>query len=61
VVAQDDCRVALYRRDADGAWPTTPSVHTRDDALALPGLTTGIAVDELYDGILDETGLSHLR
>jgi len=57
LVAQDKRHVMIYRSDR-------PDVGTRyavDDALDLPGLTAPITIDEIYRGILDESGASVLR
>ena len=61
VVAQDERRVRVYRRSAGGAWEQEPEVCRVGDSFALPTMTSDIAVDEIYDEILDPSGRSLLR
>ena len=44
-----------------GEWRTEPDVYRDGDSCDLPNLTGSIAVDEVYDDILDGTGRSLLR
>jgi Uma2 family endonuclease len=58
LVAQDERRVKVYRRE-DSSWT---SVTYRDgDSFDLPSLDGPILVDDIYDGILDRAGRSLLR
>jgi Uma2 family endonuclease len=52
---------AYYRRDEGGAWRNEPNVYRDGDRFELPRLTRAIAVDEVYDDILDVAGHSLLR
>ncbi len=61
IVAQDARQVRVYRRGAGGGWAGAPEVFGAGDRFELPCLTSAIAVDELYDGILDPAGRSLLR
>ena len=61
LAAQDERRVRVYRRGADGTWGAAPDVHGDGDSFELPGLDRPIRVDELYDDILDDGGRSLLR
>ena len=61
LAAQDERRVRVYRRGADGTWASNPDVHGNGDSFELPGLTRAVTVDELYDDILDGGGASLLR
>jgi Uma2 family endonuclease len=60
LAAQDARHVRVYRRDDRGGWRDLPDVYT-DGTFELPGLTAPIAIEALYDDILDETGRSLLR
>jgi len=61
LVAQDARCVTIYRRGPDSAWRGQPDVYRDGESFELPGLTRAIAVDEIYDDILDATGRSLLR
>lgn len=61
LAAQDERRVRVYRRGADGTWASSPDVLGDGDSFELPGLTRAITLDELYDDILDHDGRSLLR
>jgi hypothetical protein len=61
VAAQDERCVKVYRRSSAGAWNDLPDVYRHGDRFELPSLTSAITVDEIYDGILDDTGRSLLR
>jgi Uma2 family endonuclease len=61
VIAQDERRVLVYRRDDGGAWRHDPDVYRDGQAFRLPALESAIAVAEIYDGILDTEGRSLLR
>ena len=61
LAAQDERCVKVYRRDERGAWRDEPEVYRNGDRFELPRLTRAIAVDEVYDDILDTTGHSLLR
>lgn len=60
LAAQDARSVRVYRR-MHGAWQSEPDVYGDGDSFELPGLTRAIAVDEVYDDILDAAGCSLLR
>jgi Uma2 family endonuclease len=61
LAAQDERCVKVYRRDERGAWRDEPDVYRNGDRFELPRLTRAIAVDEVYDDILDPAGHSLLR
>jgi Uma2 family endonuclease len=61
VVSQDRRLIRIHRRLADGAWSPDAEFRSRSEAFALPALSAPIAVDEVYDGILDAEGRSLLR
>ncbi len=61
LAAQDERSLKVYRRDERGQWRNEPTVHLRGDSFELPGLTRAIAVDDVYDDIVDEAGRSLLR
>lgn len=60
IAAQDARCVKVYRRTPRGEWPDEPEVYRRGESFDLPKLTRAIAVDEIYDGILDAGGRSLL-
>ena len=53
--------VKVYRRTERGEWRAEPDVYRDGDSFDLPSLTRPIAVDEVYDDILDGAGRSLLR
>jgi Uma2 family endonuclease len=62
VLAEQDSRcVKVYRRTERGEWHHEPDVYRDGESFALPKLTRTIAVDEVYDDILDGAGRSLLR
>jgi Uma2 family endonuclease len=62
VLATQDARwVKVYRRTERGEWRAEPDVYRNGDSFDLPSLTRPIAVDEIYDDILDGDGRSLLR
>ncbi|HEX3759537.1 MAG TPA: Uma2 family endonuclease [Kofleriaceae bacterium] len=61
IAAQDERWVKVYRRNERGDWHEQPDVYRDGDSFQLPRLTRAIAVDEIYDGILDQSGTSLLR
>lgn len=61
LVAQDERSVRVYRRSADGHWPTDAQSCGRGAVVELPAMTSLIGVDEIYDDILDADGRSLLR
>jgi Uma2 family endonuclease len=61
LAAQDERCVKVYRRDERGAWRDEPDVYRDGDQFELPRLTRAIAVDEVYDDILDTAGQSLLH
>lgn len=61
LAAQDERRLRVYRRASDGSWPLIPDVYRDGDRLELPGLERAIAVDDVYDDILDRDRRSLLR
>jgi hypothetical protein len=50
-------RVVTLRR---GEWREAPETYRRGERFELPRLMQAIAVDEIYDGILDASGRSLL-
>lgn len=62
LIASQDARcVTIYRRDERGHWRDEPVVFRDGDSFELPTLTRSIAIDEVYDDILDPAGRSLLR
>lgn len=61
LAAQDARCVRVYRCTERGEWRDAPDVYRDSDSFELPGLARAIAVDEVYDDILDATGCSLLR
>lgn len=61
LAAQDARCVTVYRRTEHGGWRDEPAVYRGGESFELPGLTRAIAVDEVYDGLLDAAGTSLLR
>jgi Uma2 family endonuclease len=61
LVAQDARDVRVYRRTERGEWRDQPDVYRDGESFELPRLTRAIAVDEIYEGILDAAGRSLLR
>jgi Uma2 family endonuclease len=61
LVAQDARRVSIYRRSERGEWRSEPEMYGSGASFELPALTRAIPVDEVYDGLLDESGRSLLR
>jgi hypothetical protein len=53
--------VKVYRRTEPGEWRDAPDVYRHGERFELPRLTRTIAVDEVYDDILDSAGHSLLR
>ena len=61
LAAQDARWVKVYRRTERGEWRDEPDMYRGGESFELPTLTRAIAVDEVYDDILDGTGRSLLR
>jgi Uma2 family endonuclease len=61
LAAQDARCVKVYRRAEGGGWRGEPDVYRNGESFELPGLMRAIAVDEVYDDILDTAGRSLLR
>ena len=62
VIAPQDARwVKVYRRTERGDWREAPDTYRDGDTFELPMLTRGIAVEEIYDDILDHAGTSMMR
>lgn len=61
IAAQDARCVKVYRRTERGEWRDAPDVYRDGERFELPRLTRTIAVDEVYDDILDGAGRSLLR
>jgi Uma2 family endonuclease len=61
ITAQDARSVKVYRRTERGEWRDAPDVYRAGDSFELPRLTRAIAVDEIYDGIVDPAGHSLLK
>jgi Uma2 family endonuclease len=60
IAAQDARCVKVYRRTQRGEWPAEPEVYRGGASFELPRLTRAIAVDEIYDDVLDAAGRSLL-
>ena len=61
IAAQDVRCVKVYRRTERGEWRNEPDVYRGGESFELPSMTQAIAVDEVYDSILDAGGRSLLR
>ena len=61
IAAQDARCVKVYRRTARGTWRDEPDAYRDGERFELPRLTRALAVDEVYDDILDASGQSLLR
>lgn len=61
IAAQDARCVKVYRRTERGTWRDEPDVYRDGDSFELPKLLRAIAVDEVYDDILDASGRALLR
>ena len=61
IAAQDTRSVKVYRRTERGEWHDKPDIYCDGESFELPRLTRAIAVDEIYDDILDAAGRSLLR
>jgi Uma2 family endonuclease len=61
LVAQDARCVKVYRRTEHGEWRDQPDVYRGGESFELPRLSRAIALDEVYDDILDADGRSLLR
>lgn len=60
LVSQDARLVRVFRRGADAAWPEEPETYGSRDRFELPALEAPIAVDAVFDRILDQDGRSLL-
>ena len=61
IAAQDARCVKVYRRTERGEWRNEPEVYRDGARFELPRLTGTIAIDEIYDDILDGDERSLLR
>ena len=61
LVAQDARYLKVYRRTERGEWRDEPDVYRDGESFELPGLTRAVAVNEVYDRLLDADGHSLLR
>lgn len=61
LVAQDARRLLVFRRSETGAWGSVPETYRDGGRFELPALTSGIAVADVYESILDPNGRSLLR
>ena len=61
LAAQDARWVKVYRRTERGEWSAEPDIYRDGDSFDLPSLTRPIAVDEVYDDILDGAVLEAIR
>lgn len=61
LIAQDDRRVRVFRRNDQGGWRKSPDVYCDGQRFELPTLSSSIEVSEVHDGILDKSGPSLLR
>jgi Uma2 family endonuclease len=60
LVGQDRRSLKVYRRDERGSWVFEPESYQAGQSFSLPALSSAIAVDEVYEGILDVNGRSLL-
>lgn len=61
VVSQDRRCVRIHVRLENGDWPPLPETCLDGDSFSVPALHAPIAVEEVYDNILDRDGHSLLR
>lgn len=61
VVAQDRRCVRVHRQTDAGVWPAEAEMCVGGTAFSLPALNAPVAVDAIYDSILDADGRSLLR
>jgi len=61
VAAQDARYVKIYRRTERGEWRDEPDICRDGESFELPRLLRAIAVDDVYDDILDVAGRSLLH
>jgi Uma2 family endonuclease len=61
LAAQDQRSVKVFRRGDDGRFRQEAESYASGESFSLPELTAPIAVDEIYDDILDTRGRSLLR
>jgi Uma2 family endonuclease len=61
VVSQDRRLIRIHRRLAHGGWSHDAEIYSGGETFALPALQAPIAVDEVYENILDANGHSLLR
>jgi Uma2 family endonuclease len=61
IAAQDVRLVKVYRRNERGLWCDEPDIYRAGESFELPRLTRAIAVDDVYEDILDGAGRSLLR
>jgi hypothetical protein len=53
--------VCVHRRTDAGVWPAESEMCVGGMVFSLPALNTSVAVDAIYDNILDADGRSLLR
>jgi Uma2 family endonuclease len=61
IAAQDARCVKVHRRTERGEWCDTAEVYRDGETFELPRLSNVIAVDQVYQGVLDAAGRSLLR
>jgi Uma2 family endonuclease len=61
VVSQDRRLTRIHRRLAHGGWSPEAELYSGGETFPLPALEAPIAVDEVYENILDAEGRSLLR
>ena len=61
IAAQDARCVKIYRRTERGEWRDEPDLYRDGESFELPRLLRPIAVDDVYDDILDVAGRSLLH
>jgi Uma2 family endonuclease len=60
IAAQDAQCVKVYRRTERDEWRNEPEIYGAGESFELPRLTRAVAVDDIYDGVLDAAGRSVL-
>lgn len=61
VAAQDQRLIHVYRRRDSGRWHSEPDTYRATESFTLPMLRAAVAVDEVYENILEPGGRSLLR
>lgn len=61
LVHQDQRRIRVYSRDAQGRWGADPAEYVDGESVQLPGSIGPLELAALYDDILDAAGRSLIR